>query len=48
MRGEPISGGLWAAVIGLNAWYLLAGAGFFALMFRKARAAGRLGRLGQD
>ena len=48
MRGEPIAGSVWMAVIGLNACYLLAGAGFFTLMFRKARAAGRLGRLGQD
>ena len=48
MRGEPISVEMWTAVIGLNLIYLCAGAGFFALMFRKARATGRLGRLGQD
>jgi ABC-2 type transport system permease protein len=48
LRGEPVGGGIWAAVLGLNALYLALAAGFFARMFTQARRAGHLGRLGQE
>lgn len=48
LQHGPVSWTLWLSIAGLNVLYLALGAMFFASMFRRARATGHLGRLGQD
>lgn len=48
MRGEPVPLSTWAMVFLLNALALACGTTFFVLMFRRARATGRLARLTHD
>ena len=48
LQAGTVPPAIWLGVVGLNVLYLALGAAFFAWMFRRARADGRLGRLGQD
>lgn len=48
LREGEVPGTLWVAILGLNALYLGLGMLLFVWMFRRARTAGQLGRLGQD
>ena len=48
LQGSAVPPSVWLAVSGLNVLYLALGAAFFVWMFRRARAEGRLGHLGQD
>jgi len=48
LRGGSVSWSAWGAILGLNLLYLALGAAFFMWMLRRARATGRLGRLGQE
>jgi len=47
-QGQAVSPTMWLGVIGLNVLYLTLGVVLFVWMFRRARADGRLGHLGQD
>ncbi len=48
LRGEPIAWTIWPTVVGLNVLYFVGGTICLVWMFRRARATGHLGRLGQD
>jgi ABC-2 type transport system permease protein len=48
LQGGSVDGAVWLRIAGLNALYFALGVGCFLELFRRARAAGRLGRLGQD
>ena len=48
MAGSSIPPSLWMMLIGLNGGAMVLAAVMFSVMFRQARRAGRLGRLGQD
>ena len=48
LREEPVVWTLWPTILGLNLFYFALGSAVFVWMFRRARATGRLGRLGQD
>ncbi len=48
LRDNTVPSTVWLPILGLNVCYGLAAVGLFAWMFRRARATGRLGHLGQD
>ena len=48
LQGAPLPLETWGMVAGLNAVYFALGIAFFVWMFRRSRAMGHLGRLGQD
>jgi len=48
LQAGTVSGMTWLLIGGLNLLYCALGAALFVWMFRRARAAGRLARLGQD
>ncbi|MBI4004442.1 MAG: ABC transporter permease, partial [Candidatus Omnitrophica bacterium] len=48
LQAGSVPSGIWLGVIGLNVMYLALGVALFVWMFRRARADGRLGHLGQD
>ena len=47
-RNEPVAGRTWEILAGLTAVYFVFGIACFVWLFRRARATGHLGRLGQD
>jgi len=48
LQGGLITWTVWPLILGLNALYVALGIGCFVWLFRRARADGRLGHLGQD
>ena len=48
LREESVTWTVWPPIISLNALYLALGIGCVVRLFRRARASGRLGHLGQD
>ncbi len=48
LREGTVPWSAWLMILGLNAFYGLLGGALFVWMFRRARATGQLGRLGQN
>ncbi len=48
LRNDSVHWSLWVMILGLNVLYFILGSALFLWMFQRARATGRLGRLGQD
>jgi ABC-2 type transport system permease protein len=48
LREDSVAWAIWPLIIGLNVLYFALGTASFVWLFRRARATGHLGRLGQD